>query len=354
MKRQRECEHDDDGNKDMNSLNCSIAATTTSNTTLNSASDVLLKGSSKNHDDDDGHRYGNFHNYYTFHPVSNRTEYLKEMLTFIANQWNAVMLACDMLACDKELFRYTDIGCNEGDLTLEIARLLSIHISMPLSNKSNQDENGTTSTATKSQHTNTNIVCMGLDLDADLIRRAQIKVQKDTALLLPKIRAEFSVLDVLNEDIELQQTTDSATNCTTSSLKYITDFTTIFSATMWIHIHGGDDGLRRVLQKLCSSTQYWILLEPQPSKCYGRVAFRLRRLGLPPLDVSNERLRLRPNIEDAIEEIMKEFSFERVKFNNNSRYYTLESEHKIQGEDSVETKTKWNRPLRLYQRLNTA
>ena len=86
MKRQRECEHDDDGNKDMNSLNCSIAATTTSNTTLNSASDVLLKGSSKNHDDDDGHRYGNFHNYYTFHPVSNRTEHLKEMLTFIANQ----------------------------------------------------------------------------------------------------------------------------------------------------------------------------------------------------------------------------------------------------------------------------
>lgn len=329
MKRGRE---NADRKDDTTSLNCSLASTTTTNAndTLNCTSDDLHKGISEK--PDDGHRYGNFHNYYTFHPVANRTEHIKEMLTFIANRWKSVSPDND-----KELFRYIDIGCNEGDLTLEIARLLSDHLSTPLSNEPEQIENGT---AITSQHTGENVVCIGLDLDADLIRRAQIKVEQDTKLLLPKIQAEFSVLDVLHEDIVLKETLACTTDCSTASFNYNADFTTMFSTTMWIHIHGGDEGLREVLQKMCTMTRYWILLEPQPSKCYGRAAFRLRRLGLPPLDVSNERLRLRPTIEDAIEDIMKEFHFERVELANGMK------------SERVETKTQWNRPLRLYQRVN--
>lgn len=336
MKRERE---NSDGKDDITSLNCSLAATTTtnSNDTLNSTRDDLHKGISIKRDDD-GHRYGNFHNYYTFHPVSNRTEHMKEMLPFIANQWKSVTPAHD-----KELFCYIDIGCNEGDLTLEIARLLSDHLSTPLSNEPGQNENGT---ATTSQDTTgTRVFCIGMDLDADLIRRAQVKFEQDRKLLLPKIKAKFSVLDVLHEDIVLKEIVDSTTDYCTSSFTYSADLTTMFSTTMWIHIHGGDEGLRRVLQKMCTLTRYWILLEPQPSKCYGRAAFRLRRLGLPPLDVSSDRLRLRPTVEDAIEDIMKEFHFERVELDNSIRYNSTKPER-------VETKTQWNRPLRLYQRVN--
>jgi hypothetical protein len=41
--------------------------------------------------------------------------------------------------------------------------------------------------------------------------------------------------------------------------------TTIFSATMWIHVHAGDDGLREFLKRACGWTRMYLLIEPQPS-----------------------------------------------------------------------------------------
>jgi len=41
--------------------------------------------------------------------------------------------------------------------------------------------------------------------------------------------------------------------------------TTIFSTTMWIHVHGGDDGLRSFLVRACQWTANYLLVEPQPS-----------------------------------------------------------------------------------------
>ncbi len=299
---------------------------------------------------DEGHRYGNFHNYYTFHPVSNRTEHIGEMLNFVAKQWNALQPAPH-----KALFRYTDIGCNEGDLTLEVATLLSDHITKNFTTQLSKDDDGR---VIASHGQSTKVFCTGFDLDADLIRRAETKAQKDAGIH-PNIQATFKVLDVLHEDIVPQGGESTVSTCCIipSEVEYSTDLSTLFSTTMWIHIHGGDDGLRRVLQNICALTRFWILLEPQPSKCYGQAAFRLRRLGLPPIDVSNERLRLRSNIDEAIEGIMKEFHFERVKMSNNSscnKNDLATLENTMQNEESVaETRTQWNRSLRLYQRVNT-
>ena len=323
--------------------------TGTSNGISTSADDLLLlhKGKNTKKHVDEGHRYGNFHNYYTFHPVSNRTKHIEEILKFIAEQWNV-----QTPLHQKDAFRYTDIGCNEGDLTLEIAKQLSNRISYPsLSSQLKVVENDTVFVP---QRRKTKIICTGLDLDADLIQRAQRKVSEDAGLQ-PNIVANFEKIDVLHEDIVLHQNVESSTDCVTPSIEYSSDFTTLFSTTMWIHIHGGDDGLRRVLQKICAVTRHWILLEPQPSKCYGRAAIRLRRLGLPPIDVSNERLRLRPNIEEAIENILKELHFERLKVINQSS--SIESDdvslqHPQRCEEIVETKTQWNRQLQLYQRVN--
>ena len=41
--------------------------------------------------------------------------------------------------------------------------------------------------------------------------------------------------------------------------------TTIFSTTMWIHVHGGDDGLKSFLERACDWTSKFLLVEPQPS-----------------------------------------------------------------------------------------
>ena len=41
--------------------------------------------------------------------------------------------------------------------------------------------------------------------------------------------------------------------------------TTIFSTTMWIHVHSGDNGLRSFIERACHWTALFLLVEPQPS-----------------------------------------------------------------------------------------
>lgn len=50
------------------------------------------------------------------------------------------------------------------------------------------------------------------------------------------------------------------------------------SVTMWIHLNHGDDGLVEFLSYLSSLCKY-LLIEPQPWKCYRAAARRLRKLG---------------------------------------------------------------------------
>lgn len=63
----------------------------------------------------------------------------------------------------------------------------------------------------------------------------------------------------------------------------------------------------------------------------------------PTLDVSSERLKLRTNIEEAIDSIITDCGFEKVNFDN-----------KIQGTVAETTKrTPWKRSLTLYQKKST-
>ncbi|XP_042303760.1 RNA 5'-monophosphate methyltransferase isoform X2 [Sceloporus undulatus] len=50
------------------------------------------------------------------------------------------------------------------------------------------------------------------------------------------------------------------------------------SVTMWIHLNHGDSGLVKFLSCLASKCTY-LLIEPQPWKCYRAAARRLRKLG---------------------------------------------------------------------------
>ena len=49
------------------------------------------------------------------------------------------------------------------------------------------------------------------------------------------------------------------------------EYLIMFSVTMWIHLHHGDEGLERFL-RLVSEVGEFILLEPQPWKCYQTAA----------------------------------------------------------------------------------
>jgi Bicoid-interacting protein 3 (Bin3) len=291
---------------------------------------------------DNGHRYGNFHNYYNFNPVSNRTSYMHEIFDYIIAEWNQINSSSGPAA-----FRYVDVGCNEGDLTLEVAKLLSQRIS--------HTQTLTAAVESKNSTENASMIHIsGMDFDLDLIQRAQAKVQQQTDLH-SFIRADFQVVDVLKDGIVARSHDEISS---TSGSSYHADLTSIFSTTMWLHIHGGDEGLRRVLRQVCSSTRHWILLESQPSKCYATAAFRLRRMGLEPLDVSTQRLHLRSKIEEAIASILLENSFERIILERKGQvdddaqniFTVKETTYERCGE-AKETKTPWNRRLRLYGRV---
>ena len=162
---------------------------------------------------DAGHRRGNFHNYYAFHPSSLRMKNLKAILEYIGEHHSTTTSA----------FEYCDLGCNEGDLTIEFASALQ-------------------------QQLNQAIHFVGIDMDPVLIERAKTK-----ELANESVTGDFIVGNICEDASMLEQRVD---------------VTSMLSTTMWIHIHAGDEGLKSVLEKMCERTKQFILIEPQPSKWY--------------------------------------------------------------------------------------
>jgi SAM-dependent methyltransferase len=304
--------------------------------------------------DDHGHRYGNFHNYYSFHPVAHRTDLLQfgggilDRIVVVAtttttttwNQHNNNVVPSadndiDNNNTGRRTFSYLDIGCNEGDLTIKVAQMLHERLSKDCS-------------ATPQQPL---LHVKGLDLDPILIERAKNKVAAGDALCSSSVQYDFRQIDVLQHGLSATDSSNSSGTCADGKppLNTLADLITLFSTTMWIHIHGGDDGLRRVLGQICAAAAHFVVLEVQPSKCYGAAATRLRRLGLEPVDVSLDRLQLRANIVEAVEAILAQHGFACVDVVSAA---TAKNEKDCNVEAT--TTTSWNRSLRLYQRVSLA
>jgi SAM-dependent methyltransferase len=287
--------------------------------------------------DDHGHRFGNFHNYYSFHPVEHRTGLLGGILDRIVATWNKhnVQSAADDIGTVRRTFSYLDIGCNEGDLTMKVAQLLHERLS-------------------KDNATPPLVHVTGLDLDPILIERAKNKAAVGDALS-PTVRYDFRQIDVLQHGLSIADSSHVDTADGKPPLNNLADLITLFSTTMWIHIHGGDDGLRRVLGQICAAATRFVVVEVQPSKCYGAAATRLRRLGLEPVNVSLDRLQLRGNIEEAVEAIFAHHGF--VHVTTIATATNKNETSRGNAEDcNVEATvtTSWNRSLRLYQRVSLA
>lgn len=53
------------------------------------------------------------------------------------------------------------------------------------------------------------------------------------------------------------------------------------SVTMWIHLNGGDDGLKDFLRYISAIAEYMVI-EPQDWKCYKTAVRRMKKLGCQP------------------------------------------------------------------------
>ena len=50
---------------------------------------------------------------------------------------------------------------------------------------------------------------------------------------------------------------------------------------MWIHLNRGEPGLLKLFEQCQRLTNKWLILEPQPWKCYMTAARRMRKLKKP-------------------------------------------------------------------------
>jgi SAM-dependent methyltransferase len=196
-----------------------------------------------------GHHYGNFHNYYNFHPVSERLQHLP------AGMFKAIW---ESDGCGK-IFAMLDVGCNEGDLTIQLALL-----------------------ASKELPDHVTVRSLGIDLDGELINRANNKIVQLGASLPKNCNICFAACNIMETD---NNSSSSKENAIRSHLHDIFvdsfSFISLFSITMWVHLQYGDEGLREFVKKSCDLTSCSILIEPQPWKCYRSAARRLRKMHLP-------------------------------------------------------------------------
>ncbi|XP_063914141.1 probable RNA methyltransferase CG11342 [Zophobas morio] len=191
-------------------------------------------------------QYGNFINYYQFHPPETRLK----------------LLPSDIWPKNKP-FHVLDLGSNAGDLTISLSNFL------------------------KEKQCLCNI--LGVDIDPVLVQRSNEKVQTMD-------NVEFLCLDFMNESSRIlikdylkkrKLTRFDAISC--------------FSITMWIHLNYGDEGLKTFLSEICNLGNL-IILEPQPWKCYRSAVKRLK------LSNANfplfKELKIRQTVEDEIEQFM--------------------------------------------------
>ncbi|KAL3786850.1 hypothetical protein HJC23_013771 [Cyclotella cryptica] len=289
-------------------------------------------------DNDHGHRYGNFPNYYSFHPPQNRLDVLARtgILDYIISRLVKPIQSCgptytstdggddaatasipvavgdcdrsqysgkkprlhkDSLMQQSVLAYYCDLRCNEGDLTMAMSELLSSGVAGTSKKKIH------ISPVSSQECKNCTIECLGLDIDPMLIERAYTKypVSIDSlwdnkadgedqntlnawrGSVLPSFkvanlcsaaehnRAVSLFLDERTASSHATNTKDAEMGPNPSQEQQdiipcpVFQLTTIFSTTMWIHVHAGDEGLKAFLERACGWTKNFLLVEPQPS-----------------------------------------------------------------------------------------
>jgi len=211
--------------------------------------------------------FGNFHNYYKFNPPNERLQYIPAELGLrLFQQANEL----------KQELTFLDVGCNEGDMTFDFVGHLLKSLacpSPPLTTTSSSPTTTSSPTSVDDQLLEgVKVRALGVDIDSALIDGA---LKKTPTYTTPRADFHFEVLSIM-EPASLEV----LTQWLTPAVKKF-DVISCFSITMWIHLHHGDEGLKRFLSSLASLTHN-LIIEPQPWKCYQSCRKRWRRNNIPP------------------------------------------------------------------------
>jgi SAM-dependent methyltransferase len=199
-------------------------------------------------------QFGNFINYYNFHPPENRINLFPDI------NWDDIRTS----EGNHQPFLVLDVGCNSGNLTLSIYKYLT-------------------------QHIDREIQVLAVDIDPALIARAVEANEHPNSI-------EYQSLDIMtNQESVIEEFLKKHNRCR---------FDVVFclSVTMWIHLNHGDDGLMAFLEKITSKAEK-LVIEPQPWKCYKTALKRMRKAGddFPQF----KHLKLRQTIETDIDSFVR-------------------------------------------------
>jgi len=189
------------------------------------------------------HKHGNYHKYYTFHPTTSRMDVIGKYSLFY-NLWN--------MQGQPKIFAILDVGCNEGDLSIEIFQLARLQIPQ-----------------------NVQCILLGVDLDPSLIELAN---QRHKVGDLADI-VDFRTMDFMNGEESSRDINSYMQAFGITGFSFVS----LFSITMWIHLNFGDTGLHTFLSnsvKFLLPNVGSLLVEPQPWKCYKNAVKRCRKLGM--------------------------------------------------------------------------
>ncbi|CAH1249796.1 BCDIN3D [Branchiostoma lanceolatum] len=246
--------------------------------------------------------FGNFINYYSFNPPENRLKLLPADFYTILKE-----------NCTDRPLLGLDIGCNSGDLTAALLEQFSSHshgdshedsTAALQTNKPHEESEDSTaalqssrspedSTAALQTSQHTDFHMLGCDIDNILIQRAAENNRRTD-------RLTFQSLDYMST--EQRQETLGAYLQRFGRTKF--DVTFCFSVTMWIHLQNGDSGLMDFLRSVSGWTRF-LLLEPQPWKCYRSAGRRLRKLGREGFPLLGT-LQIRSDVEQVIDRCLRE------------------------------------------------
>ena len=222
----------------------------------------------------DGHLKGNFQDYYAFHPFAPRVTALlgasgtpaRELKQEMKGVLQHILHRAKEGGGNKPLL-VADWGCNSGDLTAALCRRL------------------------RELQPDRRVVGLGLDLDANLIKRANSKYSDieegvDVIFAAVDLVSEWSrAEELMRAFLKEQQASDVGGEKEAEQEKGVPrrkfDLLTIFSTTMWIHLVHGEQTLKDFLVH-ASEWTHCLAIEPQTHKNYKTARKRLKRVGLQP------------------------------------------------------------------------
>ena len=131
--------------------------------------------------------------------------------------------------------------------------------------------------------TNKCVQFLAIDADDGLIATAKDKLLDDNIDYFTRNSIHFSTLNLMDID-NVNEVFKEYLN---RFQKEQFDLMFCFSVTMWIHLNHGDDGLElffKTAKKWCK----YLVLEPQPWKCYRTASRRMRRANQPDFEYLNK------------------------------------------------------------------